>query len=95
MKQILVAMCLLFLCTVGVKAQDETYKKAFFYPLSLNFTSQRYKKPLKSLQGKGKNVTLHETGYDWQGESTLLSNACVLSCSLLHYKQSKVNQNKI
>ncbi|MFA6872810.1 MAG: DUF2059 domain-containing protein [Bacteroidaceae bacterium] len=29
MKQILVAMCLLFLCTVGVKAQDETYKKAF------------------------------------------------------------------
>ena len=29
MKQILVAMCLLFLCSVGVKAQDEAYKKAF------------------------------------------------------------------
>lgn len=53
------------------------YKKAFFYPLSLNFTSQRYKKTLKSLQGKGKNVTLHETGYDWQGESTLLSKTHV------------------
>lgn len=47
MKQILVAMCLLFLCTVGVKAQDETYKKTFKEMLQISGTNDTFEKVLK------------------------------------------------
>jgi len=47
MKQILVAMCLLFLCAVGVKAQDETYKKTFKEMLQISGTNDTFEKVLK------------------------------------------------